>query len=302
MDAEIDFLTDNRFSDIYKYNINVNRIIKYNKFNKSLSEDVNNNYYDLIFDLQNNRKSKSLINNKSKLIFSCQKNYLHKLSLVYLKKSLFPDIKLIHEKYLDSANHFDLNDDNLGLEFWTKSDFEKKKYLPHNKAVSENDYIGIAPGAFHYTKRWQQEKFKVLADRIISELKKKVIIFGGKTDVDTGDFIKNGNQNIINIAGKTSLTQTAEELDKCKVLITNDTGVMHIAAARQIPVIAIFGSTVQEFGFIPFRVKNIIVEKNISCRPCTHIGRSKCPKKHFKCMNDISVHEVYNKLLKILNG
>jgi len=90
----------------------------------------------------------------------------------------------------------------------------------------------------------------------------------------------------IDRSGENSIFKTAWELDNCDLLITNDTGVMHIAAARRIPVVAIFGSTVKEFGFAPFRVENRVVEiEDLPCRPCTHIGRAECPLGHFKCMN-----------------
>ncbi len=75
----------------------------------------------------------------------------------------------------------------------------------------------------------------------------------------------------------------------CKVIYANDSGLMHVAAAVKVPVIAFFGSTVKEFGFFPYNAKNVIVENNdLSCRPCTHIGKSHCPKKHFKCMMELT--------------
>jgi ADP-heptose:LPS heptosyltransferase len=82
-------------------------------------------------------------------------------------------------------------------------------------------------------------------------------------------------------------------LQKAALLITNDSSLLHIAAAVNTPVTAIFGSSVQEFGFTPFRVPAKVVESaDVSCRPCSHIGRNHCPKKHFDCMQKISVTAV----------
>ena len=84
-------------------------------------------------------------------------------------------------------------------------------------------------------------------------------------------------------------------------LLTNDTGLMHMAAAVGIPIVAIFGSTVKEFGFFPYRADATILENNdLWCRPCTHIGRKRCPLGHFNCMRKISVEQVYNEVRRKL--
>jgi heptosyltransferase-2 len=77
---------------------------------------------------------------------------------------------------------------------------------------------------------------------------------------------------------------------------------MHLATAVKTPVLAIFGSTVKEWGFFPFRSTSIVVENNsLDCRPCTHIGKHTCPKKHFKCMMDISPEMVIEKFSKLIH-
>ncbi len=93
------------------------------------------------------------------------------------------------------------------------------------------------------------------------------------------------------------LFKIASGMKKCKLIITNDTGLMHVAAAMNVPVISIFGSSVKEFGFVPYNVKSKILENNsINCRPCSHIGKSECPKKHFKCMKEINAKYVFDQI------
>ncbi len=80
----------------------------------------------------------------------------------------------------------------------------------------------------------------------------------------------------------------------CDVVITNDTGLMHIATAMHRKIVAIFGSTVREFGFFPYDPSAVVIERQgLACRPCSHIGRSECPEKHFRCMMEIGDEEVY---------
>ena len=96
----------------------------------------------------------------------------------------------------------------------------------------------------------------------------------------------------IDLCGKTSLRELATVISQCSLFITNDSGPMHIAAALQVPLVAIFGSTTKELGFTPYGTNNRIVEVNLPCRPCSSHGKKRCPKEHFKCMRDISSEAV----------
>jgi heptosyltransferase-2 len=90
-------------------------------------------------------------------------------------------------------------------------------------------------------------------------------------------------------------------MEICDVVVSNDTGLMHIAAAMKRNLVAIFGSTVKELGFFPIGTESIVLERNdLSCRPCSHIGRTSCPKKHFRCMKDISTGEVVHACVSML--
>jgi heptosyltransferase-2 len=83
--------------------------------------------------------------------------------------------------------------------------------------------------------------------------------------------------------------ETAAVLQKVDAVLTNDTGLMHMASAFTKPLFVIFGSSVSEFGFLPFHTPYELFEvAGLDCRPCSHIGRDSCPEGHFRCMNDIS--------------
>jgi heptosyltransferase-2 len=82
-------------------------------------------------------------------------------------------------------------------------------------------------------------------------------------------------------------------------MISNDSGLMHLGAALNIPLVAIFGSTVEELGFFPNSPKAVVVENHgLYCRPCSHIGRSDCPEKHFRCMREISIDKIMTSALR----
>lgn len=132
----------------------------------------------------------------------------------------------------------------------------------------------------------------------------KVGLIGGKADKEICSEIINSTKHDINdYSGAERITETLEYINKAIVVISNDSAAMHIAAARNKPVITIFGSTVREFGFEPYKVPHKLIEvAELSCRPCTHIGRAECPKKHFKCMKEIEPEEVYKSALKLINS
>ena len=144
------------------------------------------------------------------------------------------------------------------------------------------------------TKRWLKQNFVDLAKKILDKQDCEILIFGGKNYFDYCENIKiQIGPKAKNLCGL-SLKETAVALRKCKQLLTNDTGLMHIAEALKIPTISIFGPTVEEFGFYPQSEKRKIISKNYFCKPCSTKGSSKCPVGDFRCMTEISVEEVFS--------
>ena len=108
-------------------------------------------------------------------------------------------------------------------------------------------------------------------------------------------------KELLNLAGKTTLLEAAAVIKNCDLLICNDSGTMHLANAVGTDVFALFGPTVKQFGFAPFRPHDEVFEVELYCRPCSAHGGQKCPEGHFRCMLDIQVLTLYNKAVKKLN-
>ena len=124
---------------------------------------------------------------------------------------------------------------------------------------------------------------------LCSLLNHPVVILGGPEDRATGEAIVSSlpDKALLNACGKYSIHQSASLLKQAKVLITHDTGLMHIGAAFQKRIISVWGNTVPRFGMFPYRSGSGSVQfevKGLKCRPCSKIGHKQCPKKHFKCM------------------
>ena len=157
--------------------------------------------------------------------------------------------------------------------------------------------VGIAPGAaFGPAKRWLPERFAGLADRLIGALNADVLIFGSAAERLLAEGIAGAMEHTPAItAGGTSLRQLLALMARCRLIVTNDSGPMHLAAGLGIPLVAIFGST-DERATGPLGKRVCIVKHRVECSPC---GRRICPID-FRCMRDISVEEVYRATLELV--
>lgn len=302
--SKIYYLTSKPFAELVKYNSNIDHLILYDKSKskKDLLKErdrflLDNKFdkFDIIFDLQFNRRSKKWCKGVSKEYYHIQKWLSKKLRLIYTK-NLDIEIPKIPLNYLNVAKEYEFKSDGKGLELYTGIECKNNK----------EKIVGIAPGAHHFTKRYPIERFSEAIKKIANlDHNLTFQIFGSNQDSNLAKKIiqENLELNIIDYTGKLTLLETAAKIQNCKCFISNDTGLMHIASAFKVPIVGIFGSTVKNFGFTPYGTDFRIVEskEKLNCRPCTHIGKSSCPKKHFKCMNKIEPEDIviaYKQLLR----
>ncbi|MEW6557346.1 MAG: lipopolysaccharide heptosyltransferase II [Elusimicrobiota bacterium] len=203
------------------------------------------------------------------------------------------------ERYLSLLKHFNIEVKEAKTEIYID---EKDEKFADDILLKDKKFFGINPGSVWATKKWLHERYAELSDKIVNQLDGQVVIFGGPYDIETASEVeKNMKSKAINLAGKTTLKQLTALIKKCCVFITNDSGPMHISAGLNVPTVAIFGPTVKQLGFFPYSKKAVIVEKSLPCRPCGKHGPNKCPKKHFRCMTEISVDDVFE-AVKLLNN
>ena len=306
-DSKIDYLIQKEFKELLENNIRVDNLIEYDKklslkeIKKLRDELLNGEKYDLVVDLHNNIRTRHWRKGTYKELLKVKKYRLEKLALVHFNNS-FNSMPHVTDRYLNTISDYNIEKDNRGLEIWLEGETAYK--ATENNEVS--DIIGIAPGAKHFTKMFPNEKLILLFEKLLLIYKSsRFKIFGIKEDKFISSKLKEiGGERVIDFCGELTLLQTAKEIDECDVLISNDSGLMHLAAARKVPTLAIFGSTVPQFGFTPYGNRSEIIEVDLDCRPCTHIGRDKCPKSHFNCMNMIKIEDIITKLgsLKNANG
>lgn len=280
--AKIDYLVKPAFTSLLAENPHINTVLTTDQTDALAT-------YDIIIDLQNNFRSKRLRSGKANAIYFYRKQNWKKLLLVQFKINLFKAYKLIPERYIKAVEALGLKDDGLGCElFIGKCDQQFAA-----KALSQGlPKLAVCYGAKHFTKQFPVEKFTYVLNALLVRHQIEVLLLGGKEDAALGEQIFSRiekKDQVKDFSGKCSLMETAALLSLSDAVLTNDTGLMHMASAFGKPMVVLFGSSVEEFGFAPYRVPSRILQvRGLPCRPCSHIGRSNCPKKHFKCMNDIS--------------
>lgn len=312
-DSEIDYLTKTEYRELFALNTDIDKVIYFDKKTDELNDfrkKIHSGNYDYIFDLHHNLRSIffSLFNGTKRFAlkkYSVQKFLLVKFKINLLKQT--PSISMRYFLCLKKSGLFDQNDFNEYLKTYTLNINKSSTAFLHAKFPFLEDFtgiIGFCPSARHNTKILPAEKFINIGRKLTADKNRAVIFFGSADEFDYCERISNqiSDNQCFNLAGKTGIFETSTLISECNLVVTNDTGLMHLSNLIGVPLIAVFGSTVKELGFFPKGDNAIIFENNgLKCRPCSHIGLNRCPKKHFKCMNEIDENKIIKKAEEILN-
>ena len=284
-DAEIHYLTKPNFASIVESNPHVTKVWQWNQDSKEMLKHLKALKFDHIIDLHHNLRTKRVKLALGRPSSSFNKLNIEKYLMVRFRINRLPN-KHIVERYLATVKDLGVENDGLGLDFYIApaDEFDTTK-LPAN---FQNGYVALVAGALKETKRMPEHMLRKLLE--MNSL--PVVILGGKAEVELGISLAKGLENrVLNLCGNLSLGGSASVIQQASLVISHDTGLMHIAAAFQKPIISIWGNTIPEFGMWPYNPSNKFEEiraevNNLSCRPCSKIGYEKCPKGHFKCMEN----------------
>ncbi|RIK55854.1 lipopolysaccharide heptosyltransferase II [candidate division KSB1 bacterium] len=179
---------------------------------------------------------------------------------------------------------------------WDEADAARATELTKN-VDSKRIWCALAPGSVWATKRWPADRFAELANALIAEVNANVFLIGGQSDAELCREIQQSvGENCFNLAGMLSLRQSAALLDRCAILISNDSAPTHLGVATNCKVLTIFGPTVPRFGFAPYGEGHGVIEHDLPCRPCSAHGSKECPIGTHACMLEITVEEVFTRV------
>ena len=293
--AQIDVLVKAEYRDLLRAHPGVTRLLTFDSRQSLLGtlRSLRTDRYDLALDLHRTPRSQLLLwglRARRKLVYN--KRVLRRALLVRLGWNTLRRITPVPELYAAPLRRLGLTG-RLGpptMHLDPDSTEAMQAHIARRlPAASHQPLLAVAPGARWATKRWPVERFAAVAQELAREKQAAVVILGGPDEAQlacaVGDKL---DVPVVNGAGALSLMDSAVLLSRCRLLISNDSGLMHMATALQVPVVAIFGPTVQEFGFYPFQARSEVVSEPLPCRPCSTKGSRRCPRGHHACMQDIS--------------
>lgn len=283
--AEIHFLTKQKYRCLLEANPYIDTIYSFDKKLAEVIPDLKREKYDYIIDLHHNTRSLRIKSSLKAKSFSFKKLNFEKWLLVNFKIDRLPKVHIV-ERYLDTVRTFGLKDDGKGLDF----------FIPENEKISldnlpvefSNGYVVLVLAGTYFTKRLPAEKYLPL----IKDPRYRFILLGGEGEKEIAKSIMAvASGNVIDYCGKLNINQSASLVEQARLVISNDTGLMHIAAAFHKKILSVWGNTVPQLGMHPYlsaEGSKMLEVNGLRCRPCSKLGKRQCPKKHFKCMNGIA--------------
>ena len=287
-DAIIHYFTKKKFAGIVQSNPYLDKVFLLEENLSNILKELENEEYDHIIDLHRNLRTLRMKNAMREIPFhSFNKLNIKKWIYTNFKINLMPE-KHIVDRYMGTVQNLGVTNDGLGLDY----------FIPKDEMINDGDlpfshsqgYIAIAIGAAHNTKKLPVNKLIELVQKINFP----IILLGGKEDFANGEKIAEpDNVKIYNACGKFSLNESADIIRNAKLVISHDTGLMHIAAAFKKKILSVWGNTVPSFGMVPYETNYEVFQVNkLWCRPCSKTGYEKCPLGHFKCMNNQSMDAI----------
>lgn len=302
-DAHLDFLVERRFESAARLIPGPDRILTYDRSSgfrglRQLGRDLARQY-DILVDLQNSLRSVYLRTFCFPTLWVRAHRYrLRRWLLIHWKWRPFSRIIPVPERYLAAVFSIGAVDDGAGLDL-SIPDGAEAGIRDVLDRLGSRPFCVFCPGARHATKQWPADRW-IAAGRMLSESGSAVVVIGDEGEKGLVREIAESVPDSVAVWGKT-IPEVAVLMRSASCVVSGDTGLMHLAAGLKTPVVALFGPTVAEFGFNPFRAASTVIEQKLSCRPCSPHGTESCPKRHFKCMLDTAperVIEAVNRLLK----
>ena len=288
-EVEIHYLTKQAFTPLLDYNPYIDKLYGIVDNISEIKHELIEENFDFIVDLHRNIRTLKVKRMLKVPSFSFDKINWEKWLIVNFKINKLPNIHIV-DRYIDTLSNWNIVNDNKGLDFF----LGENDYVENLPDEFKNGYIAISVGAAHATKTLTKENLRSL----LHKLNMPVILLGGKEDIEKAEFVSREITTPILIGcGKYRINQSAYLIKNARVVISHDTGLMHIAAAFNKPIVSLWGNTIPEFGMYPYMPEytgqsKIFEIDNLKCRPCSKLGYNKCPKKHFKCMEMIDLNKV----------
>lgn len=221
--------------------------------------------------------------------------------LILRKQDRYPRHLPTAERYFDAAADLDVAPDGGPPEFaiHPTARATAAAWLRDRGLGQRRPLVAFAPGAAHATKRWPLEHWEALLRKVAGKV--DVVIVGGPEDAEAGAWLAEAApEHVGSAAGPFGLQESGALIAAARALVAGDTGAMHMATGVGTPAIALFGPTVEAFGFFPYRARATVLQRPVPCRPCSAKGGDRCPLAHHRCLREITPDHVISALQRWL--
>lgn len=302
--ARITVLTKRQYLPLLSDNPNVNEIFGVSPSDslRQVVAQIRDVHYTHILDLQGGLRTAALRFFARGPWWGYSNQRVARELLIRTKHNAYSEHLPVAERYFEAARDLGVEPDGGPPEFFLNPVEEEKAgaWLARAGVGTKRPLVAIAPGAAHATKRWPGDHWVKLV-RSIVHTGADVVVVGGPDDSAIGaELAARAGTHVASAAGELSLQGSGAVIKRSAALISGDTGVMHMATGLGVPVVALFGPTVRQFGFFPYNARATVVERHLPCRPCSSHGGRDCPLQHHLCMREIQPDMVFTALTRTL--
>lgn len=299
-ESEVHYLTKKQFLPAIKANPYIDQIHVFDDNLGKVIRILRKQNFDYIIDLHRNLRSFRVKNSLRRFSFSFQKLNREKWLMVNLKINRLPE-KHIVQRYLETVTHFSVEEDGKGLDYFVAPE-DEWDFRQDYPLLRKPFWVAVVGGG-HATKQIPAEKLAML----INSIDVPVVLLGGPDDTNKSEQIMGlcPGRPLIDLTGKINLNRSAYLVKHCRLILTPDTGLMHIAAAFKKTVFSVWGNTIPQFGMFPYHAdgaSRIYEVEGLKCRPCSKIGYEQCPRKHFRCMVDQSWENIRDAIKEMVSA
>jgi heptosyltransferase-2 len=300
--ARITILTKSAHAALLEDNPNIDEVIAFGPGDSlpALAARIRSAGYSHLLDLHGNLRSRVLRALAPGPWQGYPKYRAARALLIHGKRNRYPLHRPVAERYFAAARGLDVRPDGEPPDFCLGPNAvtEATAWLHQAGLGGNRALVAVAPGAAHATKRWPVEHWRRLVDRVVAA-GMDVVVVGGPADGPIAEEVAAGRgERSRSVAGLFGLQATGAMLRRAKALVSGDTGVMHMASGVGTPVVALFGPTVEAFGFFPYTRRAEVIQLDLPCRPCSSHGGPKCPLDHHHCLTLIAPDTVYAALCR----
>ncbi len=306
--AEIDWVVKQEYAELLHGQPGLHRVIPLDTSRGAgrvfeLLREIRPRRYDLVLDLHGNPRSYII----SGLSGADQRRRARKWSLrrrllTGLGINLLQNAPSVAWRYFTAVQDLGVAMDHAPPEL--RPGAEACRHLESLLAPLPRPRIGLAPGASRFTKRWPAAAFAEAGAGLAQRFSGSLVLVGGGEDRGAAEEVRRRLPEgvpVLDLTGRLSLPQAVAAIQGLDLLLSNDTGLMHVATAVNTSVVAVFGPTTRELGFFPLGPAAVVVEHpDLRCRPCSLHGSAACPRGHFRCMLELSSDRVRSAAEKFL--